>query len=142
MDLDILLHESVELKQKEKEAKQTKKLANKPAGSPWLNKEEKAALKESVERIAARTDGWKDVAIVLMLSEQYCMTCGSKHTQTEGRFVLKFHERYKVRNFERMLFPNDNPMNLPKQVQIVHTEVDICTNCFESAHSWPANYLE
>lgn len=141
MDLDALLSESVGLKQKEKEAKSSKRTANKPVGSSWLNKEEKEALKESVARVSANSEEWQDVAIVLMLSEQHCTTCLSIHTQTEGRFTMKFHPRYKVSNFIRNLF-NDNPFNLPKQVRIARTEVDICVNCFASVHSWPANYLE
>lgn len=141
MDLDALLSESVELKQKEKEAKQSKKTPNKPLGSPWMNAEEKQLIKEAHIRITANHSGWEDVAIVLMLSEQRCTTCNSIHTQTEGRFTMKWHDKYKIRNFERKLF-NDNPFNLPKRVQVVRTEVDICTNCFAHTHQWPADYLE
>lgn len=139
MDLDALLSESVELKQKEKDAKTEGMRKKKAIDSTWLSNEEKKALEAAKERIHVAADGWVNEAVVLMLSKQVCSGCGATHFQTEGRFLLKSYKKYNAKNYERILFDWER-IELPRKVKINIINTDICIECLQNF--CPDDFLE
>ena len=140
IDLDDLLAESMDLAKTKKQLKQSQKAAvrgkpqDKPATPGWLNKEEMEAHAADVQRIKAKTEGWKATDAVLLCYAQICAHCHSEHKTIEGIFVKKFNEKLRIASLVK---PGGTIeyANLPKQVEIRTSQVSMCANCYTD-HGW------
>lgn len=134
-DLDSLLGESVDLQKKQKEQKQGQKASKKGAVLPktaaWMTGPEIEEHYKDVQKIKARSEGWQDIAAVLLIHAQVCSTCHSEHQRVEGVFIKKENLRLHCFNY---LTPKDSfeLSRLSREVEIRPQAVSMCPSCYES----------
>ena len=133
LDLDDLLGESLDILKKEREQKQAQKASKKGAVLPktagWMTGPEVEEHYKDVQKIKARSEGWQDVAAVLLIHSQVCSTCHSEHQRVEGVFIKKEQLRLRCFNY---VAPKDNfeLSRLSKEVEIRQQYVTMCADCY------------
>lgn len=132
-DLDALLEESVDLSKKERQMKASRKAGAKgmPQIKPqaaWMTGPEMEQHYKDVAKIKQNSEGWVDLAAVLLIHSQVCTTCYAEHQRFEGVFVKKEHKRLKAVNY---LIPKAvlEYAHLPREIEIRLSRTHICPAC-------------
>jgi hypothetical protein len=136
LDLDSLLSESLEITQKERQMKASKKAGNK--GMPqqqdqagWMTGKELDEHYKQVAKIKENAEGWKTVCAILLIHSQICSTCHSEHQSVEGIFVKREHLKLRAVNYlvpKALLDWN----TLPREVEVRPAYVHMCPSCYGS----------